>query len=214
MKKLGVVTSALALALGLTTGALGFFGSAVEARAESGNSPWLIRVRGIWVSPDEDASINGLAGNVDIDDAIVPELDITYFFTDNIAAELILATTNHDVSATAGVDLGDVWLLPPTLLLQYHFTPNEQFSPYIGAGLNYTIFYGEDSGAAASIDYDNSVGYALQAGMDYDLGNQWVFNVDVKRLWLNTDVSINNGAITADVDIDPWIIGAGFGYRF
>jgi|TARA_E500000305_G_scaffold83376_1_gene69153 outer membrane protein len=214
MKKLGVVTSALALALGLTTGALGFFGSAVEARAEGGDSPWLIRVRGIYVSPDESASVTGLAGTVEADGAVVPELDITYFFTDNIAAELILATSPHDMSATAGVDLGDVWVLPPTLLLQYHFTPKDQFRPYVGAGINYTIFYGEDSGAVASIDYEDGFGYALQAGMDYDLGNQWVFNIDVKKLWLNTDVSINGGAITADVDLDPWIFGAGFGYRF
>ena len=117
-------------------------------------------------------------------------------------------------AATAGVDLGDVWILPPTLLLQYHFTPKDQFRPYVGAGINYTIFYGEDSGAVTSIDYEDNFGYALQAGMDYDLGNQWVFNIDVKKLWLNTDVSINGGAITADVDLDPWIFGTGFGYRF
>lgn len=214
MRRFGATTGAMALALGLATGALGFFGSAESARAEGGDSPWLIRVRGIYVSPDESASVTGLAGTVEADGSLVPELDITYFFTDNIAAELILATSNHDMSATAGVDLGDVWVLPPTLTLQYHFTPKDQFRPYVGAGINYTIFYGEDSGAVNSIDYENGFGYALQAGMDYDLGNQWVFNIDVKKLWLNTDVSINNGAITADVDLDPWIFGAGFGYRF
>jgi len=214
MRKFGAATSAMALALGLATSAFSFFGSAVEAHAEGGDSPWLIRVRGIYVSPDESASVTGLTGTVEADGSLVPELDITYFFTDNIAAELILATSNHDMSATAGVDLGDVWVLPPTLTLQYHFMPKDQFRPYVGAGINYTIFYGEDTGAVASIDYENGFGYALQAGMDYDLGNQWVFNIDVKKLWLNTDVSINGGAITADVDLDPWIFGAGFGYRF
>jgi outer membrane protein len=213
MKKFGAATRALAVAAGAFVGAFGVFASAEEARAE-GDSPWLVRVRGIYVSPDESASVTGIAGSVEASNELVPELDISYFFTENIAAELILATTNHDMSATAGVDLGDVWILPPTLLLQYHFTPNDQFSPYVGAGVNYTIFYGEDSGAVASIDYENGFGFALQAGMDYDLGDQWVFNVDVKKLWLNTDVSINGGAITADVDLDPWIFGVGFGYRF
>tara|TARA_A100000171_G_C2092164_1_gene125125 strand:- start:99 stop:710 length:612 start_codon:yes stop_codon:yes gene_type:complete len=203
----------MAIVAGATISVLGFMGAVEQARAE-GDSPWLIRVRGIYVSPDESASVRGLAGSVEADGSLVPELDISYFFTDNIAAELILATSNHDMSATAGVDLGDVWVLPPTLTLQYHFSPKETFRPYVGAGINYTIFYGEDKGAVASIDYEDGFGYALQAGADFDLGNQWVFNIDVKKLWLNTDVTINGGAITADVDLDPWIFGAGFGYRF
>tara|TARA_R100000656_G_scaffold56171_1_gene44266 strand:- start:11 stop:622 length:612 start_codon:yes stop_codon:yes gene_type:complete len=203
----------MAIVAGATISVLGFMGAVEQARAE-GDSPWLIRVRGIYVSPDESANVRGLAGSVEADGSLVPELDISYFFTDNIAAELILATSNHDMSATAGVDLGDVWVLPPTLTLQYHFSPKETFRPYVGAGINYTIFYGEDKGAVASIDYEDGFGYALQAGADFDLGNQWVFNIDVKKLWLNTDVTINGGAITADVDLDPWIFGAGFGYRF
>ncbi|MBO6541573.1 MAG: OmpW family protein [Alphaproteobacteria bacterium] len=213
MRTFGAAVRSMAIVAGATISVLGFMGAVEQARAE-GDSPWLIRVRGIYVSPDESASVRGLAGSVEADGSLVPELDISYFFTDNIAAELILATSNHDMSATAGVDLGDVWVLPPTLTLQYHFSPKETFRPYVGAGINYTIFYGEDKGAVASIDYEDGFGYALQAGADFDLGNQWVFNIDVKKLWLNTDVTINGGAITADVDLDPWIFGAGFGYRF
>ena len=213
MRTFGAAVRSMAIVAGATISVLGFMGAVEQARAE-GDSPWLIRVRGIYVSPDESASVRGLAGAVEADGSLVPELDISYFFTDNIAAELILATSNHDMSATAGVDLGDVWVLPPTLTLQYHFSPKETFRPYVGAGINYTIFYGEDKGAVASIDYEDGFGYALQAGADFDLGNQWVFNIDVKKLWLNTDVTINGGAITADVDLDPWIFGAGFGYRF
>ncbi len=213
MRTFGAAVRSMAIVAGATISVLGFMGAVEQARAE-GDSPWLIRVRGIYVSPDESASVRGLAGSVEADGSLVPELDISYFFTDNIAAELILATSNHDMSATAGVDLGDVWVLPPTLTLQYHFSPKETFRPYVGAGINYTIFYGEDKGAVASIDYEDGFGYALQAGADFDLGNQWVFNLDVKKLWLNTDVTINGGAITADVDLDPWIFGAGFGYRF
>jgi len=190
------------------------------AQAAEGDSPWLIRGRAVWVQPDESASISAIGGDADIDASVVPELDITYFFTDNIAAELILAVTPHDVTATGtalgNVDLGDVLLLPPILLAQYHFIPDGQFRPYVGAGINYTIFFSEDApgGTVTNIDYDNSVGWALQAGVDYDLGNGWLLNADVKKLFLSTDVSINNGAILADVDIDPWLIGFGVGYRF
>ena len=200
--------------VGLMTSSAIVTGAMIDsARAE--DSPWLIRARVVTVVPDESASVTGLGGSVDIDTSVIPEIDITYFFAENWAAELVLGTSNHEVTATpSNIDLGDVWLLPPTLTLQYHFTPKAQFRPYIGAGVNYTIFYGADKGAVASIEYDNAFGFALQGGMDYDLGNNWVFNVDVKKIWLSTDVSINGGAITADVDIDPWFFGTGIGYRF
>ena len=112
--------------------------------------------------------------------------------------------------------MGSVWLLPPTLTLQYHFLPTSRFSPYVGAGLNYTIFYNEKKGALRSISYDDNIGYALQAGIDYAIAGAWSLNVDVKKLWLNTDVKANLGgtALKADVDINPWIFGVGLGYRF
>lgn len=180
---------------------------------------WLIRGRAITVSPDESADISVIGGDVDIDTSVVPELDISYFFTKHIATELILATTKHNATATGtslgDVDLGSVWLLPPTLTVQYHFYPTEKFKPYVGAGVNYTYFYNDKHGAAINnISYDNSFGGALQAGMDYNLDEHWLLNFDVKKIWINSDVSINSGAIQADVDIDPWVVGVGVGYRF
>lgn len=182
---------------------------------------WIIRARALMVEPSEDASISVIGGNVDIDEQYVPELDFTYFFTENVAAEVILATTPHDVTAintTLGqVDLGSVWLLPPTVTLQYHFLPDsEGFRPYVGAGINYTLFYNEDKGAVDSIDYENSLGYALQAGFDYGIDDNWALNFDVKKVMINTDVRIQSGAtrIDADVDIDPWVLGVGVAYRF
>ena len=146
----------------------------------------------------------------------MPEVDFTWFVTDNIALELIAATTRHDVSHNIAGSLGKVSLLPPTLTLQYHFMPKERLSPYIGAGINYTIFYNEDApgGAVTSIDYDDSFGWALQAGVDYAVSDNWYVNADIKKIFLSTDVSINGGAITADVDLDPWIVGFGVGYKF
>lgn len=186
----------------------------------------LVRLRGIYVTPDESSTLSvgntTVAGEAAVDDQFVPELDFSYFFTDSIAAELILATTPHPVDAVGSplaptVDLGDVWLLPPTLTLQYHFNPKGQFSPYVGAGINYTIFYSEDPGAAQDIEYEDSFGYALQAGVDVALQGNWFLNLDVKKLWLDTDVTVRVSptvTVNADVDIDPWIIGAGIGYRF
>lgn len=204
------------------------------ALAQDASNPWQVRARVLGVFPDESAKLSvgnaPLGGNVDIDAGYVPELDITYFFSENLAAELILGVTPHDVTATkvaavggADVDLGDVTLLPPTLTLQYHFKSESQFTPYVGAGLNYTIFFDEDAGPVADgIDYDPSFGLALQAGFDYDIDGKpggWLFNVDVKKIWINTDVTVDfttalGAKVNADVDINPVIVGVGFGYKF
>ncbi len=209
----------------------------IGTAAYAEDNPWMIRGRVLGVLPDESANLSvagaALAGNVDIGDQYVPELDITYFFNDNIAVELILAVTPHDVDAVnvtvpgaltdATIDLGDVWLLPPTLTLQYHFDTGTQFKPYVGAGINATLFFDEDAGPVAdSIDYDSSIGGALQVGFDYDLDGQpggWAFNADVKKIWINTDVTVDfttalGATVDAGVDIDPTVVGLGFGYKF
>lgn len=207
----------LTLALPLMAAPL-FLTAPAAAAKEAGD--WIVRARAILVEPDEGGPIS-IGGKPVIDTAVMPELDFTYFFTDNIAVELILAVSPHDVrakgTALGDVDLGNVTLLPPTLTLQYHPLPKEKMSPYVGVGINYTTFFDKDlpaGGVATDIDYDDSFGLALQAGIDYFINDRWLINIDVKKVWINTDVSINGGAVTADVDIDPWIFGLGIGYRF
>lgn len=212
-----------------------FAGLASVAHADT--NPWMVRGRIIAVTPDEsgDLSTSGTAlpGDVEIKNQYVPELDITYFFNDNIAAELILGVTPHDVKATgvtvpgaltdATIDLGDVWLLPPTLTLQYHFQNGSAFKPYVGAGVNATFFFNEDEGPVAnSIDYDPSFGLAAQVGFDYDLDGVpggWALNADVKKIWINSDVTVDftdalGATVDADVDIDPLVVGIGLAYKY
>ena len=175
---------------------------------------WIMRARLISIDPDESSDVTGISAEVVVDAAVVPELDFTYFLTDYIAAEVILATAKHDVSTNTGIDLGDVWILPPHLLLQYHLNPQGKFRPYLGAGIGYIFYYGEGSGDASNIDYDNNVSYALQAGFDYEIDRKWAFNADVKKLYHTTDLSVSDGAVTAKVDLDPCIFGVGAAYRF
>ena len=196
--------------------------SATPSLAQDG-SDWLskdrfqLRVRTIGVFADGDGteSVTGL--KTDVGDAVTPEVDITYFFTDNVAAELIAATAEHEVTAGTN-DLGETMILPPTLTLQYHFTPDKAFSPYVGAGVNYSLFYGEEDGAGFdNLDVDGGFGYALQAGFDYWLNENWGINVDAKYIDLEVDVDVDlaGTALSADdVDLNPWILGAGVSYRF
>ena len=198
------------------------------AAAEQGD--WLVRLRGIIVAPTEEST--GVqptfpTGTVSVDNAIVPELDFTYFLTNNIGAELILATTPHDISgegALAGLgEIADTMVLPPTLTLQYHFNPAGKIRPYAGVGVNWTIFYNEDTKAAlndaigaTTIDLENSVGVAYQVGVDFDLNERFFMNFDVKYIQIDTTATLNTGGLinTVDVDLDPIVAGIGFGMRF
>lgn len=150
-----------------------------------------------------------------------PQLDLTYYLTPNFAVNVIAATTRHDVEVRnvggGTVDLGRVWLLPPTVTLQYHPMPASRFSPYFGVGLNYTVAYGEGGGRSAgitSVDVENAWGVAVNAGLDYEIAPNWLANLDVKRLWLRPDVSVNGGAVRGEARLDPWIVGASVRYRF
>jgi outer membrane protein len=178
-------------------------------------SKWQARLRLISVIPSPGDDIDG--ADVDINTAVVPELDFIYFFNKNVAAELILGTAKHevdlDLDGACSIDLGHVWLLPPTLNLQYHFYPDD-FKPYVGAGINCTIFYGIDEGDLEDIEYENSVGFSLQAGLDYNLNDKWFLNLDIKKLFLKTDVTVNDSPDSAEVNIDSLIIGLGVGMRF
>lgn len=185
------------------------------------DTAWQVRFRGIAVVPDEEATISAINGDVDVEAAYVPEVDFTVFLTPNVAAELILATTKHEVTAMGtdlgDVDLGSVWLLPPTVTLQYHFAPDGPLRPYIGAGGNLTLFYNVEVPGTTVTDaeYATAVGFALQAGADIMLGDgNWFLNLDAKKIFMGTDVELNDAAILADVTLNPWVIGVGFGYAF
>ncbi len=145
-------------------------------------NPWMVRVRGLYVMPNDGSKVfaGGAlvpGGRTDMSNAFVPELDITYFFTPNIAAELILGVTPHrarGAGALAGLGkLGSVTLLPPTLTLQYHFTGLGAFKPYVGAGVNYTVFFGEKDAALTNFKVTNRLGFALQAGVDIMIDRNW-----------------------------------------
>lgn len=182
----------------------------------------MIRARALGVVPQESSKVNvsgTVQGKASVDNSVVPELDFSYFFTSNISAELIAAITPHKVHAVgsaagANVNLGKSWLLPPTLTLQYHFNQLSWAKPYVGAGLNYTHFFNEKPGALTSVDYSDSWGGALQAGVDVPISGNWYFNADVKKVFISTTAKFNGGSVRGDVDIDPWLIGVGIGYKF
>ncbi|KTT24834.1 OmpW/AlkL family protein [Pseudacidovorax intermedius] len=201
-------------------------GGALAQSASAPEGPWLVRARAVRLDPaDKSSAIPSLlvpADAIHVDAKTIPELDVSYFFTPNIAAELVLTVPQKQrvtvqQSALGGpVDIGSFKHLPPTLMLQYHFLPEGTFRPYAGVGLNYTrigsVNLNVPTVGALSLDR-SSVGLALGAGLDIKLAPQWFLNVDVKKVKIDSDVRLGWQTVSK-VKIDPWLVGVGIGYRF
>ena len=185
--------------------------SAQSALAAEG--PWLVRVRATYLLNDNgnDPMLN--LGQVEVQNKWIPEFDISYFFTDNIATELVLTWPQKMDVTLGGTDIGSVKALPPTLMLQYHFMPDAVFRPYAGVGVNYTNFSSRNFSIAGLSTTSSSWGPALQAGFDYQIAPRWYINADVKYVWMDTDVTLNGAKLT-NVGINPWLFSVGIGYRF
>ena len=176
---------------------------------------WMVRARAVQL---DSANKDSTPLDLSINDKVIPELDISYFFTPNFAAELILTyPQKHDLRA-GGTKIGSLKHLPPTLLAQYHFTNLGAFKPYVGAGINYTRFSSVkfDPAVDAALNPSvkkNSFGPALQIGFDYALDKNWSINFDVKKVYIKTDVR-SFGTKVGTFKVDPVLVGVGLGYRF
>jgi len=196
---------AVAVLCALTSGA---------AMAQQSEGPWMVRARAVHLdSANKDSTGLGLSVN----NKTIPEVDVSYFFTPNIAAELILTVPQKHTLSAGAAAIGTLKHLPPTLLAQYHFNLNG-FKPYVGAGINYTRFssvrFAPAVAAALNPSIDkNSFGAALQVGVDIPLQKNLYLNIDVKKVFIKTDV-FAGAAKAGTFKVDPVLVGVGLGWRF
>lgn len=195
--------------------------SASVAAVEKGD--WLVRFGAVNVSPNDNSTSLTLAGpnsTVGVDDNTQVFANLSYMIKENVAVELLAATPfSHDIVGTGALSgvgkVGETKQLPPTLSIQYHFTPKASVRPYVGAGINYTIFFSEKTtGALAgtTLSLDDSWGLAVQAGVDVDITKDWFFNADIRYINIETTATTVLG--TAEVEINPTVISLGIGTRF
>jgi outer membrane protein len=212
--KLIAISSALAAA----------FPVAAQQSAAEGN--WLVRARAVNVDTHNGStpisSLSVPSDAIHVESKVIPELDITYFFTKNIAAELVLTVPQkHDVKVTSSAigafNAGSFYLLPPTLTAQWHFNPEGTFRPYVGAGVTYSIFSSDQLRVpgVTGLHLDNSyIGPAIQAGFDVKLTNNLFLNFDIKKAYVRSDVENDAGTKLSRVKVDPVLAGIGIGWRF
>jgi len=184
-------------------------GLALPMLAQAQTTPWMVRVHALNL---DSANKDSTGLDLTVNNKVFPEVDISYFFTPNIAAELVLTYPQKHTLKAGGAEIGSLKHLPPTLSAQYHFTDLGAFKPYVGAGLNYTRFSSVNLPAGVSID-KNSFGLAVGAGFDYEIQKNVYFNVDVKKVQIKTTVSAG-GTDLGDFKVDPLLVGVGVGFRF
>jgi len=194
---------------------------ASQAQSSSEN-PWMVRVRAAYLDWNNGKSGNASTYNIQAQKEWIPEVDISYFFTKNIATELVLTypqNVNITSNAASG-KTGTINALPPSLLLQYHFTELGAFKPYVGAGVNYTIFGNKSNfpplNNALTVS-NSSFGFAGQIGADYMLDKNWGLNLDVKYITMSTNTnanSVNPALGTGKLTLNPWVPAFGVTYKF
>ena len=196
---------------------------AAHAQAAEEN-PWMVRVRAVDVLYQNGQSGNAQTYNIKAQNQWIPEFDISYFFTKNIATELVLTWPQQvNINANIGAgqqNVGKVTALPPSLLLQYHFTDLGAFKPYVGAGVNYTIFGNKSNfpalGNGLTVS-NTSFGVVGQIGADYMFDKNWGLNVDVKYATMSTVTNANSAAPslgTGKLTLNPWMPAVGVTYKF
>lgn len=215
--------------LAAATALAAFVAGTPAALASSGDT--FIRVRGIMVAPNEEST--GITPafpteTVAVNNSVMPEIDITHMVSDNVGVELIAATTKHTISGTSGTtggigDLASTWVLPPTLTVQYHFAPEGKVRPYVGAGVNWTLFYSEKASSGLEtvvgptrVQLGSSWGWAAQAGVDIDLNERMFLNFDVKYIDIDTDATLTTtaaGVQRVRTKLDPFVFGVGLGFK-
>jgi outer membrane protein len=193
---------------------------AAQAQAQTEENPWMVRVRAVDLLFQNGQNSTVADLNVKAKNQVIPEFDVSYFFTKNIAAELVL-TWPQQVNITAGpgnTNIGKISALPPSLLAQYHFTDLGAFKPYVGLGVNYTIFGNRQNfpalGNSVQVD-QNSVGVVGQIGADYMFDKNWGLNLDVKYATMSTNVTtVQGGTNLGKLTLNPWMPAVGVTYKF
>lgn len=199
--------------------------SAAQAQ-DASKQGWFVRSGPIGVLFDSKADISVGGGvipgaSADTKDNITLGFDVGYRFNNNVSLTFTGGipprTTLTGTGPLAGATLGKASYAPAVLSAQYHFDSfGSKFQPYVGAGVNYTLFFNTSDGAVAGLSVKNAFAPVLQAGFEYDLDNKWGVYLDVKKIFLSTTATgtVGGSPARAEVTANPTLVSTGFVYRF
>lgn len=226
-----VPSAAVAVALSVASPAAAQSAPSPDTRTGVAAGDVLVRLRAIMVAPNERSGsvLPAFPGEkVSVDNSFMPEVDATYMATNHLGFELIASTTKHHADGRTGTTgsigrLASTWVLPPTLTAQYHFAPTSHVRLYVGAGVNYTIFWNEKASSGlekavgqTNVHMSDSFGWAAQAGVDVDVTRKVFVNLDLKYIDIDTTARLRTTALgtqQVSLHLDPLVVGVGLGIR-
>ncbi len=192
-------------------------------------------------SLSEDTPSGRASTFVDIRSATSMTITGTYMISQRWAVDILAALPfKHDIDAYVQVPdpilgpivyqgkIADTEQLPPTISLQYHFSPRTALQPYVGVGVNWTTFSSTRSTdllddivgePISKLNLDDSSGLAVQAGGDWKIGDRAIVNFDVRWIDIDTDVSVESPSFQGEqklftAKVDPWVWSLSIGFHF
>ena len=179
---------------------------------------WAFGVGVHQVNPkSHNGSLAGDSLDVEVGSSVRPTVTAEHFFRDGWGVEALAALPfQHDIELKGLGRVASTRQLPPTLSLQYHFNQQGRVSPFLGAGINYTTFFSEDTtGALAGTDLEleDSWGPAARAGIDFAVGDKSALRFDVRWIDIDSDVIVD-GAEIGTAEIDPLAYGVTYVFKY
>jgi len=186
--------------------ALGLLAAGHVSAQESG---WMVRARAVQMKMQDNSGANF---NWTAENKSLTAVDVSYFLNKNVAVEVVWLPSQTTAVTSAGTNKGAFAQSPHALVLQYHFTDWARVQPYLGAGLNNTLYSSANFLGGETVDR-SSFGAALQIGANFPIDKNWSINVDMKKLYSQTDIE-NAGVHQGTLKLNPTFTGLGVGYRF
>ncbi len=183
----------------------------------------------VWLDTSSEGTFDDTTSNpvdVNFDGTVGLGLAANVFFGDRISTEFAISRVNTDVSirqrAVNNAGDSEAEMMPITAVLQFHFAPNGTFDPYVGAGAAYVLIDDVDAPDELnnidfeSLDFDDDVGLALNAGLGIRLSDNFGITLDAKYVPLESSARAVRTVGSTDVsfDLNPIILSAGLSLRF
>ena len=210
MNTRNTLSLAILTSLGLAMSATSFSAQAIQA------GDMFARFTATTVNPNDDSTaFTGVPVKPLVDSDTQLGVTFVYMIDNNLGFEVLVATPfTHEITVEGLGRVGETSQLPPTFSVQYYFNPESKLRPYVGAGLNYTVFFHDKLDAFGNdLELDDSFGLAAQVGVDYDIDDKWFLSADVRYISIETTAT-NSALGSSDVDINPTVFSFGVGYKF
>jgi len=169
--------------------------------SQNASAEWMIRARYSDAEYNKDNSSS--PSNLRFQNTSAPEVAVNYYPSKDLSFELGLSASRSNT------DIGRVWVIPANFTALYHFFSDQPLQVYAGGGVNYTFF---STPSGRDVDYKKDLSPVLQAGSDLQLTKNLLINIDVKKIFLRPKVSYNNAPYETNT-MDPWVFGAGLGFK-